>query len=206
MDKFKSFVIKYQLWFKVIIIVLLLCVIFTPLVHIHAEDLDTANYSVFDFVIRPSRLVVYNDPSILLFICAWLAFIGTIIIICLLLCSFHFRNNRQLLRLSSILYLVVFAFILFVTIYSLAFYIPLFRNMTNAAKTWGIPHIAFYLALLLLVADIICTVFWIKSHKPSPSKDERIAELEKRIEELESQTADKNKSTNIEKSNEKDGE
>ena len=101
MDKIKSFIIKYQLWFKVIIIVLLLCVIFTPLVHIHAEDLDTANYSVFDFVIRPSRLVVYNDPSILLFICAWLAFIGTIIIICLLLCSFYLNNGFKYFNTSE---------------------------------------------------------------------------------------------------------
>lgn len=189
MDKFKSFVIKYQLWFKLAACILLVCMIFTPT--IHQTILNTPFTSVWSFIWYHHRWgLTFNREYVFYFYCYYAFVIITIALIVLLLVSIF---QKKIFALCQFLYILDFIVYILGAVF-------MFYNSPS------IPHIAFYLALLLLVADIICTVFWIKSHKPSPSKDERIAELEKRIEELESQTADKNKSTNIEKSNEKDGE
>ena len=188
MEKVKVFVIKHQLWFKLAAIALLVATIFTPFVHIHAGfkngGTETVNFSIFDYVFRPSYAKLYNNPSIFLFIAAWLAFIGSLGIIALLL--FCLRNkDGKLILLCSYTYCLIFILILFATIYSLIFYTPFLKNMTASMNAWGIPHIAFFIALFLFVADILCIVYMKKEYLRAPTKSERIAELEKRIEELE---------------------
>ena len=198
MDKIKSFVIKYQLWFKLAACILLVCMIFTPLLSVPFYN-QQLNKSIETFVHNFHDFFISDPKShALQYI---FALISLILIICIIITVFLsiFIKYQQFYLIFSLSYIVCYVFII-LTFISAGSY------GHNESGFKGIPHIAFFLALLLLVADIICIVFWIKSHKPSPSKDERIAELEKRIEELESKTADKNKSPNIEKSNEKDGE
>ena len=193
MDKIKSFVIKYQMWIKLAIIALLICSVFTPIIHIHIGNLSSVNCSLFDLIAKTSNVPLESDPNIFLFICSWIAFIGIIAIIVLLLLNLHFRR-ATLDFYCTVIYILVFALTLFVTIYSLVIFTPFLKNSMNINKTWGIPHIAFYLLCLLFIFNAVVLYFMKKlkmANQQQPDSD-RIAELESRIEKLESQNTKKN--------------
>ena len=176
MDKIKSFVIKYQLWFKLVACILLVCIIFTPT--IHQTILNTPFTSVWSFIWHHHRWgLTFNREYVFYFYCYYAFVIITIALIVLLIVSIF---QKKFFALCQFLYILDFR----VYILGAAF---MFYNSPS------IPHIAFYLALLLLVADIISIVFWFKSHKSS-SQNDRIAELESRIEKLESQNINNDES------------
>ena len=173
MNKLKSFVIKYQLWFKLAACILLVCMIFAPT--IHQTILNTPFTSVWSFIWHRFRwgVIPMNDKYVFYFYCYYAFVIITIVLIVLLIISIF---QKKIFALCQFLYIIDFI----VFILGAAF---MFYNSPSC------PHIAFYIAFLLLIADIVCIISWLKSHK-SKSKSERIAELEKRVQELEANKKD----------------
>lgn len=178
MEKVKAFVIKYQLWFKLAAIALLVSTIFAPFVYAPIEEVMNS-YSFWVYI-ELSFILSPNLPQGLHWILSWIILFVTIAIIVLFIVTIIRKTSTKILYFGLYLYIIDFILILISTIWAC-----IYERMPNSISC---PHIAFYIALLLLVADII-TLWqlhkWTKNHPRKPTKNERIAELEKRIEELE---------------------
>lgn len=147
MEKVKAFVIKHQLWFKLVAIALLICTIFTPLSHIPFYQ-QFLNYSaweltklvkIFSSFINPAEGIQY------VFACVSVCLIFSDI--ALLIVSVFLKNS---LILKSTLFIYTLAFITL----TLAMIFACVNEQVSKT-TIIIPHIAFFLALLLLIIDII---------------------------------------------------
>ena len=179
MDKIKSFVIKYQLWFKLAAIVLLVGMFFIPFATLFYYD--QADSVSFLFYVKNYE---YKSSSYLWYDLAIIQIILTVIISVSIFVSIF---NQKFIIYSLFLYLPHFL------IYFIAFFQGLitYEIMTEFIF---IPNIAFFLSLILLIFDIISIVFWKKNHHSASTKNERIAELEKRLAELEFQNIDNHES------------
>ena len=170
MEKVKAFVIKHQLWFKLAAIALLIAMFFIPFATLFYYD--QADSVSFFFYIKNYK---YKSSSYL-----WydLAIIQIILIALSCISIFMSLFKQKFTFYSFFLYLPCFL------IYFIAYFQGLiaYEIMTEFIF---IPNITFFLSVLLLIFDIISIVFWKKAQPYVPTKNERIAELEKRIEELE---------------------
>ena len=175
MEKIKNFVVKYQLWFKIICALLALSSFFAPQIFLSLNG-DTVSYTLLHIYEANS----YGPDSLLA--------IELIIPLCVLFC------------LCALLYLVSifvkkksFCFFIsicyFVTFLSLAiehiFLCSAYKNASSSINT--IPHVGFFLALILFIFDCFVLYVLIKHRKENipPTKSDRIAELEKKVAELE---------------------
>lgn len=174
MEKFKNFVCKFHWLFKLAAIALLMVTVFAPFVYFSPA---ITRYNSFWML---SKLFIGLDFSLydefLLGIGCFITVIASLLVACLLTISIFWK---KLLRFSLFLYLLIFACAISCAIYFMTI-APLFFGFSPS--TIRTPHIAFYVAIILLIADI-ATLVLIK--KPISKKDAKIAELEKRIEELE---------------------
>lgn len=176
MEKIKNFVIKYQLWFKLAAIALLICVVFTPL--ILSESYDTRyTVSIWEFIKNYSANINNMEPKYAVhWNLSWVIFFLTIIILILLCLSFW---KKHLLKLSCFLYILDFGIILVAAIFACKY-----EHGQYEENDFAIPFIAFFIAALLFILTLLLIHYIIKNNK-SISKTERIAQLEKRIEQLE---------------------
>lgn len=172
MEKIKNFVIKYQLWFKLAAIALLICVLFTPYISSGRAEV-TGHMSFWDYVYDTS----YYVPLIGLqfhWIVSWIVFFISIISIVFVLLSLW---KKPYFILFSISYIVDFIFIMAATIFACVY-----EKFPNEI---AMPHVAFYISLILFIITILFLYFWKKDRLKKPTKSEQIAQLEKRIEQLE---------------------
>ena len=97
MEKVRNFVVKYQVWFKLAAIALLICVLFTPL--ILSESYDTRyTVSIWEFIKNYSANINNMEPKYAVhWNLSWVIFFLTIIILILLCLSFW---KKHLLKLS----------------------------------------------------------------------------------------------------------
>lgn len=178
MKKVKLFVLKHQLWFKFGAIALLITMIFLPYTYIVLPVVNEIHtFSVYYY------LTMLTDNLSSVFVAAFafsvcICIIAAFIIV-LLLISVLKKSNKYTLFISLITYIVLFFFYLFLLFISIYAWGPYTYDATS------IPHIAFYIALLLLAADVACIILLRKKQPRRQTKSEKIAELERRIEELE---------------------
>lgn len=168
MEKIKNFVVKYQLWFKIGAIAIIICTVFVPFVHYGLSTANQFNYSIWYYIINTNFISPdYRFLSILACLIFSLSIINLILLIVNCIVKKYFLAN-------SIVYTINF---LFMT----ALYISYACITINA-----IPHVGFYLALLLFLFNIFLLYYLIKKRKKThQSKSDRIAELEKKVAELE---------------------
>lgn len=195
MEKVRNFVVKYQVWFKLAAIALLICVLFTPYVKIidYHHNLNEQAAISFWHIVLNNRLDIkdkifvspnsYHQFPAYVFL-GWSVFLLSLITIVFLLISIF---KKKFLIVASLSYIVNFIIIFSSLIYSIYAYKNsiIFTDQMNC-----VPNIAFYLSLLLFLANIFILIMylipkfkWNKIHKPT--KAEQIATLEKRIEQLE---------------------
>ena len=174
MEKFKNIVSKFHWLFKIAAIALLMVTVFAPFVYFSPA---ITRYNSFWML---SKLFIGLDFSLydeyLLGLGCFISVIASLLAACLLAISIFWK---KLLRFSLFLYLLIFACAIFCATYFMTI-APLFFGFSPS--TIRTPHLAFYAAIILLIADIATLVLM---KKPISKKDEKIAELEKRIEELE---------------------
>ena len=167
MEKFKNFVSKFQVLFKLAAIALLVVMVFAPFVSI-----NPFTYSVLFYI---ENVAYLTEEWKHLATVAYIILALSALTILLLVISFFYKKI-----LSACLYIFLLDFITFGIIAISIITMSLTSSGTYA--TPAIPHIAFYVAIILLIADIATLVLM---KKPISKKDAKIAELEKRIEELE---------------------
>jgi len=184
MEKIKNFVIKYQLWIKLVAIALLVCVIFTPL---------ERHSSIFNIIQADIRVNDYAHKYSYYGIFSWFVFILTLSLIVLMIVSIFIKNKNILLTIS-VLYIIDFIFIFLTILFCFIDFYYIIKYITTVGGThWGGPHstypnIASFLSLILVVADLMILIPLIKWKKQQPRKKtnkQKIAELEQRIIELE---------------------
>lgn len=184
MEKVKAFVIKYQLWFKLAAIALLVCTIFTPYTCIILPVVNEVHmFSIFYYLTLLTDKILPVYAALFSFsVCICIA---TALIIVLLVFSILKKTNKPFLFIT----LITFGVLFFCYLLSLFFSIYAWGSYTYNAPT--IPHIAFYLLLILSVFVAFVSHYFYKdcrakhSHKSTTKTKQKIAELEKRIEELE---------------------
>lgn len=166
MEKFKNFVSKFHWLFKLAAIALLVVMIFAPTVSYLSHR--TPFTSPWAFILHFLDLgeIPFNSQSSYVWFSCWaFVLISTLLAILLLVsifCKKIFYGCLVLYFIDLIPFIICSVF--------------LFQNAP------AMPSIAFYAALVLLIADIATLVLM---KKPQSKKDAKIAELEKRIEELE---------------------
>ena len=184
MIKLKNFIVKHQVWFKLIACALLVCVIFTPLVR---------HSSIFNIIKSDIRVDEYLNKYAYYGIFSWFAFIFTLICIVLTVVSF-FINNKNIILTISVIYILDFIFILLSVLFRfIDFYYSIKYITTVGGTHWGgprstYPNIASFLSIILFIFDLILLIPLIKWKKQQPRKKtnkQKIAELEQRIIELE---------------------
>lgn len=133
---------------------------------------------------NPDYSLYYEySPILLIFFCLFIIAIVSIIIYLVL-------KKNKFLNFSCGINILAFIFFIaeLIRLSSLINYTHIEDYEDNLCRV--IPHVAFYFALLLFIASVIVLSMNIynayrKKHPRAPTKNERIAELEKRIEELE---------------------
>jgi len=191
MEKIKNFVIKYQLWIKLVAIALLVCVIFTPYIYVKSKALGLTVVGKETFW----NLIKYNDNALKYpanyrfhFTSSWFIFFITLFAICSIITSF-FIKTKKIILISTFLNIINFPLILATTLHTVWFGK---NTASNDVQILNIPHIAFFFAFILFGLSIIILPYLIKqikleyTNKPHIlSKNEKISELEKRIKQLE---------------------
>mgnify|MGYP001624266957 CR=1 FL=1 len=186
MEKVKAFVIKHQLWFKLAAIALLVCIIFTPYTSIILPVAnETYHFSIFYYLTTNSNL----SPYIALFSISIGICIITVFIIVLLFLSILKKNNKPFLSISLTSFGVLFI------LYLISLFLSIYTWGSYTYEAPSIPHIAFYLLLLLSVFVSFIAYYCYKEWRIKQPRtqirsklkktEQTIAELEKRIEELE---------------------
>lgn len=173
MEKIKNFVVKYQLWFKIGAIVIIICTVFVPFVHYGLSSANQFDVSIWDYVLN---LNVISPDYRYLSILSCIIFSFSIINLILLLVNCFVKKY---LLTNSIVYTINFLFMV-------ALYISYACITINT-----IPHVGFFLALILFIFNCFVLYNLVKHQKESRSSSdsERIAELEKKVTELENKTA-----------------
>ena len=136
MEKVKAFVIKHQLWFKLAAIALLVCTVFTPLVYYGYSGKNEFYPTIWEHILLGQSIA---NQYYFISVFAYFYLSITILIIVLLIFSFF---NKKVLKITLYFYYIDTAFLLGISIF--------YFTQPNAC-----PHIAFFLSLLLLIADII---------------------------------------------------
>ena len=174
MDKIKNFVVKYQLWFKIICALLALSAIFSPQILL-SQNSDTFSYTllhIYDVNSHGSDCLLAIEliiPLCVLFCLCALLFLVSI-----------FIKKKSFCFFISICYFVTFLFLATEHILLCSVY----KNASSSISI--IPHVGFYLALLLFLFDLFLLYYLIKERKQTrQSRSDRIAELEKKVAELE---------------------
>lgn len=192
MKKVKAFVVKHQVLFKLMAIVMLVCIIFLPYVLIIEDAYGTngtqkqSAITIFQTIIN-ARLgldkkyfITPNRDGD----CPAQPILGRISFVLLLFTIIFLAisiKKQKVFYISLILFIIaaIFSFLFF--FYSYSCY------STYIIRRYGtvLPNVAFYIALLLLAADVACIILLRKKQPRRQTKSEKIAELERRIEELE---------------------
>lgn len=156
MEKVKAFVIKHQLWFKLAAIALLVCTIFTPTILQIPEK--TPFISIWSFIYHHIKYgeIPLNREYIFFFVSSYIFVISAITVAVLLLISI-FRTKS----LIFCLYIYLIDFVFFIIGASFLFY----------SYPSSIPHVGFYIELLLFIIDIICIIFQIKYRLRTSNKN-----------------------------------
>ena len=175
MEKIKNFVVKYQLWFKIGISILIFIGFFIPF--FSEQNIPTPQ-------LKPHLSYLYELPNreynlnlsplsipILIFLSLSIAFIFISIIL----------RPPYFLLLSCLVYCIAFIFL-----FANFFQWLCFSEQYDISI---IPHIAFFLYLLIFLFDIVVSIYLIKHFRKiypkKPTKSDRIAVLEKKVAELE---------------------
>ena len=184
MEKVKNFVIKYQLWFKLAAIALLICVVSTPYVFWFANSKNIFEYydqhSLWSVISDKIIIPRYGYGKITVILC-WISFILTTITILSLVLSIVKKNK-------FITFTIIIFFIDYLFLFTNSIYTSWFRSEIYSHYGTCIPSYAFIVATLLFISAILILKQLIQYKKTLPknlSKTEQIAELEKRIEQLE---------------------
>ena len=166
MEKFKNFVCKFHWLFKLAAIALLMVMAFAPAVSFLSHR--TPFTSPWAFILHFLDLgeIPFNSQSSYVWFSCWAFVLISALLAILLLASIFYK---KIFYICIALYFIdLIPFIICIVV--------LFKSAP------AIPSIAFYAALVLLIADIATLVLM---KKPISKKDAKIADLEKRIEELE---------------------
>lgn len=171
MEKIKNFVVKYQIWFKIGAIAIIICTVFVPFVHYGLSTANQFNYSIWYYIINAN--FISPDYRFLSIIACIIFSLSVINLVLLIINCFV----KKYLLANSIIYIINFLFII-------ALYISYACITINA-----IPHIGFFLALILFIFESFVLHELIKHRKKNErsSDSDRIAELEKKVAELEAQ-------------------
>lgn len=164
MEKFKNFVCKFHWLFKLAAIALLAVMIFAPTVsYLSLLTPFTSPWAFIWHFLDLGEVPLNGHYS---YSSCWAFVLISALLAILLLASIFYK---KIFYICIALYFIdLIPFIICIVV--------LFKSAP------AIPSIAFYAALFLLIADIATLVLM---KKPISKKDEKIAELEKRIEELE---------------------
>lgn len=142
MEKVKVFVIKHQLWFKLAAIALLVGIIFAPYTFIILPVVnETYSFSIFYYLTTGSNL----PPYIALFSISIGICIITVFIVILLSLSILKKTNKIFFSVSLISYGILFIF------YLVSLFLSIYTWGSYTYEAPSIPHIAFYLLLILSV-------------------------------------------------------
>lgn len=153
MEKVKAFVIKYQLWFKLAAIALLVATIFFPFYVMVVDGEIWQNYSIWYYATNNAYIDFVRPLTI-----AVLILLLSVIILSGL--NLFFKRKQIIITL---LFLYLFTFVL-ITIAVSCVCVELKEAINN--KGYCIPNLAYYLAILLFFADII-TLWQIRKDKSS---------------------------------------
>lgn len=174
MEKIKNFVVKYQLVFKLCIIVLLIVGFFIPffcMASLPEDDYSLTSLTASEIEREYLSLQTYTVPFFVF--CS---------LISVFLIVHVFVKKAIFIYITCGLYIIAFALLL----------ADFFQWMYILHET--IPHISFWLYFLLFVFNAFAVVFLIKDFRKiypkKLNKTDRIAELEKKVAELENKTAD----------------
>ena len=189
MEKVKAFVIKHQLWFKLAALALLIAMLFTPFTFIVLPvSNEIHSFSILYYLSVESNLSPYIALfSISICICIITAFIAII-----LLLSIWKKSDRLFLSISLVSFGVLVLF------YLSSFFLSFYTWGSYTYEVPSIPHIAFYLLLILSIFISFVVYFVIKNgEKGSPSTNgkkqnigKRIKVTENKIKELENRKDD----------------
>lgn len=176
MEKFKNFVSKFHWLFKLAAIALLVVMIFAPFIYFSPARTRYDSFWMLTKLFIGLDFSLYNQY--VLGLGCFITVIAAVVTAVLLAASLFWK---KLLRIALFFYIFVFAIAASCTIYFMTSnsYYSIFTLPESVTK---IPYIAFYAAIILLIADIVTLVLM---KKPISKKDAKIADLEKRIEELE---------------------
>lgn len=151
MEKVRNFVVKYQVWFKIIEIILLLGIIFLPLCQLIFYG-ENETKSIWYFVSHSSN--VNNIDTLnhaLHYIFAWIVLILSLVIVLLTILSSFFKKqsiNTTTMILQSFNFLFIILTLIWTCIYE-----------HNVWEPNGIPHISFYLSIFNTMVFIFLTIF-----------------------------------------------
>lgn len=141
MERVKAFVIKYQLWFKLAAIALLVATIFAPFYIMIVGDDIWQNYSIWYYATNNSYIDYVRPLTILYIILALCAII--------LLTFSIFLKNKIVIITYFISYLI--AFILLTVAVSC---ICTELNSKISTNGYCIPNVAYFISIFLLFTSI----------------------------------------------------
>lgn len=203
--KSKDFICIHKFWFIIGAIAIAIALLFSPLfsikwTYIRYGDSRKTIIDNKEILYQTPALLIFNifqgryqnsdyslyyeySPLLLIFFCLFLIAIISIIIYLVL-------KKNKFLNFSCTINILAFIFFIaeLIRLSSLINYTYIEDYVDNLCRV--IPHAAFYFTLLLFIVSVIVLSMNIynayrKKHPRAPTKNERIAELEKRIEELE---------------------
>ena len=166
MEKIKNFVIKYQLWIKLVSIALLVCVIFTPYI-VSAINLGkkdyVSSYSFWNLIIDNNDSQEYLPKYRFHFISTWFIFFIILTVISLIIINIVTKKSN-LLTFACIFFIIAFFIILATEGYSLWFYYYA-QIKPSGLPGYTFPHIAFFISILLIFLDIMVLIQLMKEKK-----------------------------------------
>lgn len=150
MEKLKNFVSRFQVLFKLAAIALLVVMVFAPFIYFSPARTRYDSFWMLTTLFIGLDFSLYDE--FLLGLGCFITVIASLLAACLLAISIFWK---KLLLFSLFLYLLIFACAIFCAIYFMTI-APLFFGFSPS--TIRTPHIAFYVAIILLIADIATLV------------------------------------------------
>ncbi len=195
MNRLKSFVIKYQLWITLISIILYIVMLFSPMYTLkftyirYGDRYKTIiDNKVINYQIKKGILFNMHDIFNILIVVFVVAYI--LLSICYLI-----KKKKIFLNLSCSCSILSFVFIVsYIVSKAKEFNFSHIDDYSDEILT-TIPHVAFYIGFIIfifctIVLAINIYIHYKSTHPNIQTKSERIAELEKRVQELEANKKD----------------